>query len=153
MKVSSKWYYHFRCVLPDMPNLPKIKSVLFPCNILRKNWMMKLRFCMHVSMKTYYKLILWFWWRWWSIFKVPKIASLQSLYNISKNKLDVVLIFCMQIKKFPTSWFQHFGQHFDFYKLILTFFLISTLWATLWFLQVDINVFNWNGQPCLKYPK
>ena len=47
---------------------------------------------------------------WSHILKVPKISSLQCLYNISKNKLEVQLIFCMQINiKFPTSLFQHFG--------------------------------------------
>ena len=34
---------------------------------------------------------------WSSISKVPKIASLQCLYNISKKKLKMKLIFCMQI--------------------------------------------------------
>ena len=83
-KVSSKWYYHFRCVWPGTPKLPKIKSSLFFCNILRKKWLTKSIFCMQVSIKTYYKLILWFWWGWSSISKVPKIASLQCLHNISK---------------------------------------------------------------------
>ena len=48
--------------------------------------MTKLIFCMLVSIKTYYKLILWFWWRWSNISKVPKIASLQYLEK---------LIFCI----------------------------------------------------------
>ena len=34
---------------------------------------------------------------WSSIPEVPKIASLQCLYNISKKKLKMKLIFCMQI--------------------------------------------------------
>ena len=34
---SSKCYYHFRCVWPGIPKLPKITSLLFLCNILRKN--------------------------------------------------------------------------------------------------------------------
>ena len=63
----------------------------------QKKWMTKLTFCMQVTMKTYFKLRLWFWWRWSSISKVPKIASLQCLYNISKKKLEMKLIFCMQI--------------------------------------------------------
>ena len=83
-KVSSKWYYHFRCVWPGTPKLPKIKSLLFFCNILRKKWLTKSIFCMQVSIKTYYNLILWFWWGWSSISKVTKIASLQCLHNISK---------------------------------------------------------------------
>ena len=75
MKVSSKWYYHFRCVWPDMPKLPKIKRLLFLCNILRK----KLIFCMQVSMKTYYKVILWFWWGWSSSQNSKFEMSLQYL--------------------------------------------------------------------------
>ena len=54
---------------------------------------MKLIFCMQVSMKACYKLIVW---EWSKIPKVPKIASLQCLYSISKKKLKLKLIFCMQ---------------------------------------------------------
>ena len=121
-KVSSKWCYHFRCVWPDMPNLPKIKSLLFLCNILRKKWVMKLVFCMQITMKICCKLILWFWCGWSSISKVPKVASLQCLYNISKKKLEMMLIFCKQINtkvsdklistlwssKFLTRWHNHY---------------------------------------------
>ena len=93
-KVSSCCYYHFRCVWSGMPKLPKITSLLFLRNILRKKWVMKLIFCMQISIKACYKLLLWFWWGWSSIAKVPNIASLQCLYNISKNNLKVKLIFC-----------------------------------------------------------
>ena len=47
----------------------------------------KLIFCMQISMKAWYKLILWFWWGWWRITKVPKITSLQCFYCISKKKV------------------------------------------------------------------
>ena len=92
-KVSSNCDYHFRCVCPSMLKLPKITGLIFLCNILRKNWVMKLIFCMQVSMKACYKLIVW---EWSKIPKVPKIASLQCLYSISKKKLKLKLIFCMQ---------------------------------------------------------
>ena len=46
-------------VWPGMPKLPKITSLLFLCNILRKKWVMKLISCMPTSMKACYKLILW----------------------------------------------------------------------------------------------
>ena len=49
---------------------------------------------------------------WSSISKVPKIASLQCLYNISKKKLKMKLIFYMQI------------------NIKVSFKLISTLWAS-----------------------
>ena len=62
------------------------------------------------------------WWRWSNIPKVPKKSSLQCLYNISKKKLEMKLIFYMQINikvsykfisalwasKFPTSWYYHY---------------------------------------------
>ena len=41
-----------------MPKLPNTTSFLFLCNILRNKWVMKLIFCMHISKKAYYKLIL-----------------------------------------------------------------------------------------------
>ena len=87
-----------------MFKLRKITIFLFLCNILRKNWMIKLIFCMQVSMKACYKLIIW---QWSKIPKVPKIASLQFLYSISEKKLKLKLIFCMQ-----------------------SFRVISTLWAS-----------------------
>ena len=86
--------YHFRCVWPSMPKLSKIINLLFLCNILRKKKVIKLIFCMEISMKACYKLILWFWWGWSSIPKVAKIASLQCLYNILKKILVMKLIFC-----------------------------------------------------------
>ena len=45
------------CVCQDMPKLLKILTLLFLCNILRKNRVMKLIFCMQISMKVSYKLI------------------------------------------------------------------------------------------------
>ena len=92
-KVSSNCYYHLRCVWSGMPKLPKITSLLFYCNILRKDWVMKLIFCMQMSMKACCKSIVWFWWGWLSIPKVPEIASLQCLYNIWKNMWKMKFIF------------------------------------------------------------
>ena len=39
-------------VWPGMTKLPKMTSLLFLCNILRKKWVMKLIFCMRTSMKA-----------------------------------------------------------------------------------------------------
>ena len=58
LKVFSNWYYHFRCVWPGMSKLPKITSLLFLYNMLRKKWVMQLIFYMQISMKACYKLIL-----------------------------------------------------------------------------------------------
>ena len=110
-KVSSNCYYHFRYVLPGISKLPKITSLLYFRNILRKKLLMKLNFCMQINMKACFKLVLWLWWGLSSIPKVLKIANLQK-------KLRIKLIFCMQINikvpyklismlwasKFPTRW-------------------------------------------------
>ena len=88
IKVCSNCYYHCRCVWPDMSKLLKIASLLFLCNILRKNWVIKLIFCMQISMKACYKLIVWFWWGWPSIPKVPTTASLQYLRKEVKDEVD-----------------------------------------------------------------
>ena len=59
-KFYSNWCYHFLYVWPSMPKLPKIISLLFLCNISKKKWMMKLIFCVKISMKVSYELMLWF---------------------------------------------------------------------------------------------
>ena len=49
-----------------------------------------------------------YWWAWSSFLEVLKVTSLQYFYNISKKKLGMEFIFCMQINiKVSTSW--HFG--------------------------------------------
>ena len=58
LKVFSNWYYHFRCVWPGIPKLPKTTSLLFLYNMSRKKWVMQLIFCMQISMEACYKLIL-----------------------------------------------------------------------------------------------
>ena len=65
---------------------------------------------MQINIKVSYKLIstLWvsrfptrwynhYWWAWSNILKVLKVTSLQYLYNISKKKLGMEFIFCMNI--------------------------------------------------------
>ena len=90
------WYNHFRCVWLGMSNLPKITSLLFLYNMLRKKLVMQLIFCMQISMKFFYNLILRFfdvWWIWSSISKVPKKAISQCLYNIPQKVRDEVEFF------------------------------------------------------------
>ena len=58
---------------------------------------MKLIFCVQISMKVSYKLILWFWLGCSSIPKVPNITSLLFLRKILRKKSVMKLIFCMQI--------------------------------------------------------
>ena len=52
------WSDTIICVWPGMPKLPKITSLLFLCNILRKNWLIKLIFCMQIRIKACYKLMV-----------------------------------------------------------------------------------------------
>ena len=77
----------------------------FFCNIFRKKWLMNLIFCIQISIKTSYKLILWFLMGMIKHFQssqVSKIASSQnSKFAISSQyiskKVVRKLIFCMQI--------------------------------------------------------
>ena len=96
-KVSSNCYDHFRCVCPSMLKLPKTTSLIFFCNILRKNWVMKLIFCIKVSMKACHKLIVW---EWSIIPKVSKVASLQCLYSISNTRKSWSWFFAWRVSKF-----------------------------------------------------
>ena len=67
-----------------------------------------------------------------SIPKVPRIASLKSLYNISKKKLEMKLIFCMQI------------------NIDVSYKLISTPWVPR-FLQGNTIIINGHDQVFSKY--
>ena len=104
------------------PKVPKIASLQYLYNISKKKLEMKLIFCMQINIKVSYKLIstLWaskfptrwyyhYWWAWSSILKVLKVTSLQYLYNISKKKLEMEFIFCMQANiKASASWHYRF---------------------------------------------
>ena len=106
------------------PKVPIIASFQCLYNISKKKLEMKLIFCMQINIKVSYKLIsrLWtptcptgwyyhYWWARSSILKVLKVTSLQYLYNISKKKLRIELIICMQINiKVSTSWHYRFWQ-------------------------------------------
>ena len=94
--------------------------VIFPTSIM----VLFEVFCLQINKRVfnYYKLILWFWWGWSRISKATKIASLLCFYSISKKKLEMKLIFCMQISikitykvistlwapMFPTRWYYHY---------------------------------------------
>ena len=57
---SINWYYHFWWVWPSTLKVLKTISMNCLCNISRKNWVMKLTFCMLIYMKVFYKLIVLF---------------------------------------------------------------------------------------------
>ena len=110
---------------PDILKLPKITNLLFHCNILTANWVMKLMFSMLVSMKACYKLIVC---RWSRIPKVPKMASLLSLWYLKKElKVEVDFFPCRVSKTF-----------------------ISTLWASK-LPNVDIIIINGHDQVFSNY--
>ena len=95
LKVFSNWYYHFRCVWPGMSKLPKITSLLFLYNMLRKKWVMQLIFYMQISMKACYKLILRCFDGYGQTFsKSPKYQVCNN-FTISLKKLEMKLNFFM----------------------------------------------------------
>ena len=76
-----------------MCELPKIASLLFLYNMLRKKWVVQL--ILHADkheslLQIDAKIFLWVW---SSISEVPKKASLQCLYNIPNKIRDVVDFF------------------------------------------------------------
>ena len=98
LKVFSNWHYRFRFVWPGMLKLPKITSLLFLHNILRKKWVIQLIFYMQISTKTCYKLILRFFHGHSQAFpKFPK-KKVCNVFTISVKKLEISLTFSMQIK-------------------------------------------------------
>ena len=59
-KFSTNWCYHVWWAWSGIPKVLKIKSMQYLCNPSRKNWVMKLMFCMMINMIVFYKLILLF---------------------------------------------------------------------------------------------
>ena len=81
-------YNIFINVCPNMFKLPKLTSLLFLYNMLRKNGVIKLIFCMQISIKTCYELKLWFCWGRSNIPKVPNNKSLQYLKKEVRDEVD-----------------------------------------------------------------
>ena len=73
---------------------------------------MKLIFCMQISMKVSYKLILWFLMGMVKHFRSSQNSKFAMSYNISKKTLEMKFIFCMQI------------------NIKVSYNLISTLWVS-----------------------
>ena len=59
-KLSINWYYHFWWVWPGIPEVLQIISVHCLSSISKKNWVMKLMFCMLIDMEVFYKFIVLF---------------------------------------------------------------------------------------------
>ena len=119
--VPSNSYHHFTCVTRHVQITQNNKSAIF-FQYLRKEANDEFDFCIQISMKVSYKLIPWFLLGWSSIPKVPVIASLQCVIISQKKKLEMELIFWMQINtkvfceliftlwtsKFPALWHYHY---------------------------------------------
>ena len=86
-----------------MSKIPKITSLLFLCNMLRKKWAMQLIFYMQISMKGCYKLILRYFYGYGQAFaKFPK-KQICNVFTISLKKLEIKLTFLIQIN-IPNSF-------------------------------------------------
>ena len=59
-QLSINWYYHFWWVQLGIPKVLRITSMQFLYNISRKNWVIKLMFCMLINMKNFCKLTVLF---------------------------------------------------------------------------------------------
>ena len=134
-------------MLLGMSKLPKIISFLFCCNILGKKWVMKLIFCIQISMKVSYKLILWFFL--WIVKHSQSSGDSKFVMSLQylKSQVEMKLIFCIIIKVcwtlVSTLWayrvikkkklgkevrdglcfFLHADKHQSFYKLALLFLM------------------------------
>ena len=62
-----------------------------------------------LGIKVIYKIYYHYWWTWSSILKLLEVTSFQYLYSISKMKLGMEFIFCMQINiEISTRWHYSF---------------------------------------------
>ena len=133
LKVFSNWYYHFRCVWPGMSKLPKITSLLFLYNMLRKKWVMQLIFYMQISMKACYKLILRFFDGYGQAF--PKFPKYQicNAFTISLKKVrnEVDFFDVDKHQSFLPVDFNTLGIKF-FYKVIGMIMKTWRAWSWKW---------------------
>ena len=150
-----------RYVWSGMPKWRKMTSFLFLCNILRKKRVMKLIFCMQISIKVAQA------WGCSSIPKVPKIASVQCLYNILKNEIHLKLSYGMQINikvtcnlisklwtpKFSTRWYYHYWRP---WSSILKVFISQSRVEFIFCMEINIKIsasciaLDGSGKVCLK---
>ena len=127
---------------------------------------MKFIFCMQINIKISYKLISTLWVSKFAddaiiierhnqaYSKVLKVTSLHYLYNISKKKLGMEFILCMQINvKVSTSWLYRFLMEVARYvrstqnrKLVLFFQYIKkkyrNCFCILYFRYSDTQIIN-----------
>ena len=93
----SNWYYHFRCLWPNMPILPKITILLLLYNLLKKKWVMQSIFYMQISMKACWKLIPRFFDGYGQAFLKFQKKQVCSVFTIFLKTLQIKLTFLTQI--------------------------------------------------------
>ena len=115
-------YGFFKLIGLCMRKSPKITSLIFLWNILRKKWVMQLIFWKQISIKVSYELIPWFWW--W-IIKHSKSSQnskftifLQYLKKAVKDETD--FLHSDKHPSFPQVDFSTLGIKFS-YKVILSY--------------------------------
>ena len=102
-KVSSNWYYHFRCMWPGMPKLPKINKFVLSLQYLKREVSDEVDI-LHTDKHEsfWYKD---FWWGWSNIpqsFQNSKFAmSLEYLKKEVRDKVDFLHVekhqSCLQV--------------------------------------------------------
>ena len=92
VKASSTCYYHFECVSRDA-QITQNNKFTISLQYLKKESSDEVYFLNAGKYENLLQVDIWGWSR---VPKVPKIVSLQCRYNISKKKLKLKLIFCMQ---------------------------------------------------------
>ena len=116
--------YNYRCLWPGMLNLPKITSLLFLCIIIRKKWVIKLIFCMKISINVCYKFILWFWWAMVKHSQSPQNSKFAMFLQYLKKEVrdDVDFFHADKYQSFLQVDFNTFGIRVSF-RLILSLLL------------------------------
>ena len=104
---SINWHY-FLMGVADIPRELKITTVKCLCNIPRRNWVMKLIFCMLINMKVFYKLIVLFLMGLARHAQITRV-NLQYLCVILRKKLGMKLL--LQFVMNPM-----FSHHCPFFK-------------------------------------
>ena len=116
--VSSNSHCHFRCVWLGMPKSPKITNLLFLCNILIKNWVMKLIFCMQINIKVSWKFISTLW---TSTFPTRFILLLMNISNLTQSNKFAISLQHLKKEVRNEGHFWHADKRQSFYKLVLSF--------------------------------
>ena len=108
MKVSFKLKLWFWWEWSNILKVPRMTGFQCLYSISMNKLEIKLMLCMQINIKVTCKMLstLWaskiptkwyyhYWWAWSSILKVPKVKRYQYLYNMSKKKIRMEIIFCM----------------------------------------------------------